>query len=455
MQLTRSQRFFFYLLSSYLVLLLAACVSDGSNAGTTPTTTGNTPTTNASVTSGTTQPGSGVTTAPIPPTQTSCPTADTARAAIMPPLALGNHQNIIYIVNEYQRHTPTFGTLKRYDVSTTSKNEIIKIPNVWISDAQVSADGQWLLFISVTNDQSKLQMIRMDGQGLQTLYCSNSTNSFYDLQWSVNQKLIAFSNGSDIFLLNVQNGSFQRVFHPGNLKNQGIEGYRIETWLDNTHLYLLTQPLDQPAGTLSILDITRGTDQNINDLQQVFQVNPSQSAFCWHNDSSFDGASLFNSQCTGGDPRGNVTQGPSSIVVESASGGSQHTIYNTSTLAITNIRSITNNTLFYIVGNTTGDTSHNGLWKINVNSTGNTFLTPISGNGTTSGLYLNQFTQFPWSNFSRDDSFYSLEQTNGYNESVIDTLYFGSLNGGKLNTFASISDGPDGTQLSIVGWTTM
>ena len=455
MHLTRFRHFFFFLCSSCLIFLLAACGSVGSKTSATPTTTGNTPTSNASVTSGTTQPGNGVTTAPVPPTLTSCPATGTARAAIMPPLALGNHQNIVYIVNEFQVHTPTFGTLKRYDISTTAKTEIIKIPNVWISDAQVSADGQWLLFISVTLNQSKLQMIRMDGQGLQTLYCSNSTNSFYDLQWSVNQKLIAFSNGSDIFLLNVLNGSLQRMFHPGNLINQDIEGYHIETWLDNTHLYLLTQPLDQPAGTLSILDITRGADQNINNLQQVFQVNSSQSAFCWHNDSSYDGASLFISQCTGGDPRGNVTNGPSSIVVEPALGGSQHTIYNASTLAITNIRSITNNTLFYMVGNTTGDTSHNGLWKINVNSTGNTFLASISGNGTTSGLYLNQFTQFPWSNFSRDDSFYSLEQINGYNESVTDTLYFGSLNGGKLNTFASISDGPDGTQLSIVGWTTM
>src|SRR6266568_7307385 len=238
MYLVRSRSFLSTILGCCLVFLLAACGSGGSKTSATPTTTGNTPTAGASATPGTTPPANGGTTAPVPPTLTSCPATGTARAAIMPPLALGNHQNIVYIVNEFQAQAPTFGTLKRYDISTTAKTEIIKIPNVWISDAQVSADGQWLLFISVTDRKSKLQMIRMDGQGLQTLYCSNSTNSFYDLQWSVNQKLIAFSNGSDIFLLNVLNGSLQRMFHPGNLINQDIEGYHIETWLDNTHLYL-------------------------------------------------------------------------------------------------------------------------------------------------------------------------------------------------------------------------
>jgi len=155
MQLTRSQRFFFFLCSSFLVLLLAACGSAGNTPSSTPTTTGNTPTVHTSVTAGTTQPGNGVTTAPVPPTLTSCPATGTARAAIMSPLALGNHQNIVYIVNEFQVHTPTFGTLKRYDTSTTAKTEIIKIPNVWISDAQVSADGQWLLFVSITQNQSR------------------------------------------------------------------------------------------------------------------------------------------------------------------------------------------------------------------------------------------------------------------------------------------------------------
>jgi hypothetical protein len=363
-------------------------------------------------------------------------------------LALGSHQNIVYIVNEYQGHTPTFGTLKRYDVSTGAKTEIIKIPNISINVGQVSADGQWLVFVSAANGQSKLQLIRMDGGGLQTLYCGINV---YELQWSVNQKLIAFEDGTDIYLLNVLNGSLERVFHPGNHLNEGIEGYRMESWLDNTHLYLLTQPLDQPADTLSILDITRGANQDSNSLQKVFQVNPSQSAFCWQNDSSFDATSLYISQCTGGDPRGGITQGPSTIVVEPPTGGTAHTILSTSTLAVTNLRSISNTELFYITGNTTGDKSHNGLWKINADGMGNTFLTSTAENGTNPIVSLNQFTQFPWSNFSRDGNLYSLEEATVQNGNAVNSLLLGSLNGGNPTAFASIT----GTELSIVGWTTM
>ena len=244
---------------------------------------------------------------------------------------------------------------------------------------------------SDSQHEALLQLVRMDGGGLQTLYCGINV---YELQWSVNQKLIAFEDGSDIYLLNVVNGSLERVFHPTNIGAQGIEGYRIETWLDSTRLYLLTQPLDQPADTLSILDITRGSNQDSNDLLKVFQA--AQYPFCWQNDSSFDATSLYISQCTGGDPRGGITQGPSTIVVEPPTGGTAHTIYGTATLAVTNIRSITNAELFYITGNTTGDKNHNGLWKINADGTGNTFLTSTAENGTNPTVGLNQFTQFPW-----------------------------------------------------------
>ncbi len=54
-----------------------------------------------------------------------------------------------------------------------------------------------------------------------------------------------------------------------------------------------------------------------------------------------------------------------------------------------------------------------------------------------------------WSNVSRDGSMYALQRYGG-NSNV--SLLYGSLNGGNPTSFASIADG---TQLSIVGWTTM
>jgi hypothetical protein len=428
-----------------LIFLLAACSSG------LPTGLGQTPTPGGSGTSP--AHGSPTPRPTLPPTHTRCPAAGRARAAVMTPLTLGSHQNIVYIVNEFQGHNPTFGTLKRYDLTTGNKTEIIKLPNAAINDAQLSAGGQWIAFAASLGGTEKLQLVRMDGQELQTLYCMNSaddTHFFYDLQWSANQQLMAFVSNlsSDIYLLNVQSGSLKRVFHPKILGSNGIEGYHLETWLNATRLYVLTQPLDQPADTLSILDITTGSDQDSSNLQQVFH---SQAGFCWDNDSSYDGSSLFTSQCTGGDPRGGVTQGPSTITVEPATGGSPRTIYSSSTLAITNIRSITNNTLFYRVGNTTGDTSKNGLWKINTDGMGNTFLTSVSAGGPNSSLGLNQFTRYPWSNFSRDNRIYALERVTAQNGNVTNTLFFGSLNGGSPTTFASIS----GTTLALVGWTTM
>ena len=257
MYLVRSRSFLSTILGCYLVFLLAACGSGGSNTSATPPTTGNTPTSNASVTSGTTQPGNGVTTAPVPPTLTSCPATGTARAAIMPPLALGNHQNIVYIVNEFQAQAPTFGTLKRLDVTTGAKTEVVKIADISISDAQISADGQWILFVSVTANQAKLQLVRVDGQALQTLYCAtpssngaNPSSALSNIEWSANQQLTVFNSytgaASYLYLLNMPNGTLQTEISTVS----GVIDTPL-TWLDNTRLYANGQTQSLLFGSLS------------------------------------------------------------------------------------------------------------------------------------------------------------------------------------------------------------
>ena len=466
MQLTRARRFFFFLSSSCLVLLLAACGSAGSNTSTTPTTTVNTPTGIATVTSGTTQPGNGVTTAPVPPTLTSCPTTGTARAAIMPSLALDNHQNAVYIVNEFQVQTPTFGTLKRLDVTTGTKTEIIKIAGISISDAQISADGQWILFVSVTANQDKLQLVRMDGQGLQTLYCAspvsngaNPASALNNIEWSANQQLTAFNSytgaGSYLYLLNMRNGTLQT-----ELSTISSVIDTPLTWLDNTRLYVYGPEVDAPPQAIYILDITKGAHQNPNNLQKVFDASSvaGPTNFCWNADSNFNGTNMFTSQCTTTpNPNGpgiGSQIGPGSINIQPATGGAQQKIFTSQTMAITAVRSINQNTLLLLINNngsgTNVDTSQNGLWKINTNGSGLTRLT-TSGAGVSGGpTLLCQFTQYPWSNVSRDGSMFALQQNTANGETQ--SLLFGSLSGSSTTTFASIADG---TQLSIVGWTTM
>src|SRR5438067_3252684 len=113
----------------------------------------------------------------MPVTKTSCPADGTARAAVMRPLRLGKHGNVVYIYNEIPLNTSTaFGHLKRYDVVTGQKTELVT-SGIAIQSAQVSADGQWVLFLSTPDPRidpqhsALLQLVRMDGQGLQTLYC--------------------------------------------------------------------------------------------------------------------------------------------------------------------------------------------------------------------------------------------------------------------------------------------
>jgi eukaryotic-like serine/threonine-protein kinase len=459
-------RFSYPLVGCCLILLLAACGSGGSNTSTTPTTTRNTPTSNATVTPQTTQPGNGGTTAPVPPTQISCPAAGTVRVAKMPALVLGSHQNIVYIVNEYQGNTPTFGTLKRYNITTGAKTEIEKIAGVSISDAQVSADSQWILFVTETTKQVKLQLVRMDGQALQTLYCAtpasngaNPASALSNIEWSTNQQFVAFTSytgaASYLYLLNMQSGTLQTEL----TITSGVIDTPL-TWLDNTRLYLNGPEVDAPPQALYLLDTSRGANQNPNDLQKVFDASSvtGTTNFCWNADSTFDGTKLFTSQCTtapsSNGPGIGSQIGPSTINLRPATGGTPQKIFTSQNMAITAVRSISKTSLLLLINNNgTGsnvDTSQNGLWKVNTDGSGLTRL--MSGGAGVSGgpSLLCPYTQYPWSNVSRDGSMFALQHNsaNGQTESLL----FGSINGGSSTTFASISDG---TQLSIVGWTTM
>src|SRR5260370_8394530 len=62
-----------------------------------------------------------------PAISTSCPAPGTANAASMPSMTLGTDPTIAYIVNEGTPSQPTAGTLKRYDVVTANKVDILKM----------------------------------------------------------------------------------------------------------------------------------------------------------------------------------------------------------------------------------------------------------------------------------------------------------------------------------------
>ena len=166
--------------SSALLVLLAACVPQGAGTHTT--------------TFGTSSVAASATTKPMPPTQTSCPANGQGRPAVTAPLAHGKQQTVVYVDTSSSK-----STLKSYNVSTGQTTTLASVSGsslVALVDAQVSTDGQYVLFIS----GRELQMIRKDGQGLQTLYCypqrTGVPGNLMNLLWSSNQQLAVFEEPS-------------------------------------------------------------------------------------------------------------------------------------------------------------------------------------------------------------------------------------------------------------------
>ncbi len=88
-------------------------------------------------------------------------------------------------------------------------------------------------------------------------------------------------------------------------------------------------------------------------------------------------------------------------------------------------------------------------------NTDGTGLRRLTADGTNESSGLNSFSQYPWSNVSRDGSMYALQIIKVLNpgtNNISYTLLVGILNGGTPLTIASIADG---TTLDMVGWTTM
>ncbi len=434
--------------SCCLLVLLAACDPFGSAAsGSTPppgtSRAPATPTTGSVTSTSTTGSAPATpTTTTKPVTQTACPSPGTARAAVFAPLVLGSHQNIVYVFNQgaYPRYS---GEIKRYDASTGNKVIIVNSPTGSIDSAQISADGQWILFRTLVSTGAFLQLVRMDGQGLQTLYCS--TAGLVNIEWSPDQKTVAFMEGNDeVKLLDLATGHLQvELVGP----TTGSNGTWPATWLDDTHLYITSDP-NLPGYSqenLYALDTAKGANQQVSDLIKVINF----SGFCLSFDSSVDDAKLFFSTChVISAPNTNIQQGPSTIMAEPALGGSPTTVYTTPTLAITTVRVISRTTMLFFIQNLSGDTSHNGLWKMNLDGTGLTRLTTDSAG---QGYYLNETTQFPWSNVSRDGSLYALEIGSG--SEPTQALLMGSLGGTSPSTFATVSSTVG--NVAIVGWTTM
>ena len=301
-------------------------------------------------------------------------------------------------------------------------------------------------------------MVRLDGQGLQTLYCSASTvaagapSSITDIQWSPDQHTVAFVEeftptvGGDYFpaYLHILNASGGKVQKLTTILGTGPPPL---AWLDNTHLYMLVASQVGPDG-IYLLDTPNGGNAS--------KIVPNSSfTGCLDFAGGYDGTKLFVSQCANYIGQTGGSHGLSSITGRLATGGTPTAIYTTPAFAITSLRLATTTSLLLLIENQTGDMSHNGLWKINTDGTGLTQLAsePVKTGDITKTSQLNGLSRYPWANVSRDGRWYALEQNLN--------LIFGSMSGGLPTSFATLP-GSSATYSSygqlesgIVGWTSL
>ncbi len=467
MSTTRLYKLFPSIAAILLILLLTACgIGPTQLAGQTPTS-GSTPVATPNKTQ-TGAPTPQTTTVVMPPTQTNCPLpVYSGRAAVTRPLALGNHPNVVYIFNQGNSPANTsFSELKRYDVVTGNKTVIVHLAGVNITEAQVSNDGQWILFNSNTGTDSEIQMVRMDGQGLQTLLCVLPT-TLHNLQWSPDHSKIVYSAQAvsglwNVLLLNMATGQVQ----PEIVQvNSAPMGFQARTWLDNTRVYLVGVPNPAtpiPVRSLYILDTQKGPNQPVSNLLQV--IAPSQPRYCWDFDSDYHTTKLITSQCAvtfppGSNPDRGIQQGPSAINSQAITGGTPQNIYSNQHLAVAQVRLLgySSTSLLLTIenhnygSNVSIDTSQNGLWKMNTGGSGLQRLTTVDGNHESN---LNLFSQYPWSNVSLDGALYAIQVTDIFSKAnPLTTLYYGSLGGGNPTSFAFAN--PTAGTVEVAGWTTI
>ncbi len=275
----RSHRWCYSFVCTCLLFLFTACSSPSLSPGANQTPTK----------------GAAATITPIP---TTCPSATMptkSKSIIMPAMQSGGDANIVYSISIVQPYPRSCSILRRYDVTTGKTVDIATINNGGISDAEISPDGQWILFSTVNIGCFEFDIIRMDGLYLQTLrgFCEADGNS----QWSPNQHSV---------MLDVM-GMAQRFdlldMTTGKMQTELVQyipystSYELHNWLDTKHVYVVDSFAGHPSimpQYLYILDTRKGPDQQTSDLQFVTQL---ASPSAWSFDSSYDGSSLFISRC--------------------------------------------------------------------------------------------------------------------------------------------------------------
>jgi eukaryotic-like serine/threonine-protein kinase len=369
-----------------------------------------------------------------PPYNTSFPVS-------MPPLRAGTHPNVVYFTTTYSDYTHFSGIISRYDTTTGQTAQVSKIPGATIEEAQLSRDGQWVLFVAFLTDHDELRLVRLDGQDLQTLLDAPPYAAIRSAQWSPDQRAIIFDElppqaGPVItYLLDIPHHSLQTVLTPPD--RSGALYYVPHKWLDATRV-LMVRILNSysPAQNVYLLDTSQGANQPLSNLQQLY----TGTFKCGDFDTSDDAASLFVSSCT--------TTGSRSTTITAypLKGGSPRAILQSSTLAAAQLGFLSPDSLLLLTSNE--------LWTMRAGGTALTRVLAASDQSTR--LSFNSFSQDAWSNVSRDGSLFAMPSIQMGVDTHGSSLAYGTFRDGILHPIASTYIGilGLGTDIFLAGWTT-
>ncbi len=372
--------------------------------------------------------------------------ANTPNAATLPPLQTGGQTTLIYFVTTYKSSSDFAGVLRRYNPTTRQSADVFSVHDAKIEEAQISADGQWLLYVAYILDHDELRLVRIDGRYAQTLLSAPPYAGISNAQWSPDQKQIAFAEQPPqtgprvIYLLTLA----QRHIQPELLSasQAGAPQYIPRKWLDTTRL-LVTDVISNAQGSdfqhIALLDTRKGAKQQPGDLQAL----SSMSSQCGDFDTSADATQLFILSCSAETSAG----GSSTISVQALSGGTPRVLFHSSSLLVEQIRQFTPQALL-LIGN-------RAVWSIHSDGTGLKQL--FSTGDRYEHRNFCQFTRSPWSNFARDGSLLALEGTEVGVDTHSSMLEMGSSAGGSLQAVASSFVGVvrQGSDIFLVGWTTL
>lgn len=383
----------------------------------------------------------------------------------MPSITLGNHATIVYLSQQGNDSS----TLQRYDTVTSVSQTILQTHGTeTLRTANMSPDGQWILLISLLQNQSAIQLVRIDGQHLQTLYCAPAQASIDDALLSPDQHSLVFNQVdqndiSILYLLDMTTGKLHTELSPlqpnypgiiGQLQNNNLNHLEAQQfnpipsrhyliyipmkWANNS-LYLLGTVRASPAPPpqLALLrDISKDATQQQSNLQSISNITAPDGNACFDYNVMPDNQQILCSAYALIGPAS-----PTTITLQPATGGTSHLVYSNPAGGEIVARVLSNSTILFILDK---PNSPPALWKINTDGSGLTQL--MAAQTTDTGLGFAYSSYLPWSITSRDGTLYALEVSSMTGNTQ--SLLFGSLSGGLPRTFATNTN-----SLMLIGWT--